>query len=93
MIGDHDTRQGYCRKLGHEVTFAYCRQEQDTLPCPKIRDCWFEAVDIDLFLSQNYKPEEIVHLVHLVHLLNPAKPKMHTLIELIQQAENIQNRG
>jgi hypothetical protein len=81
-----DTRQGYCRKLGHQLTFKYCREEHLGLPCLKIRDCWFSGIDIDQFLQQNYQPEEIDHLGNI------QQPKIGTIIELIQQARENQER-
>jgi hypothetical protein len=80
-----DTRQGYCRKLGHYLTFKYCRQEHHGLPCPKIRDCWFNDLNVDQFIRHNYKPEEIEYI------LQPAKPKISTIIDLIRQAQENQN--
>jgi hypothetical protein len=75
-----DTRQGYCRKLGHHLAFKYCREEHNGWPCLKIRDCWFDGIDIDKFLQQNYRQDEIDHL----H--SSPQPKIGTIIELIQQA-------
>jgi hypothetical protein len=85
MKQDFDSGQGYCRKLGHYLTFHYCRQEHHSLPCPKIRDCWFSAFDIDQFLRENYKTEDISYLQNI------PTAKVGTIIELIRQAH--QNTG
>ncbi len=82
MEQEFDTRQGYCRKLGHHLSFKYCREEHNSLPCPKIRDCWYSGIDIDQFLQQNYQQGEIDHLQ------NVPQPKIGTIIELIRQAQN-----
>jgi hypothetical protein len=85
MDTQFDTRQGYCRKLGHNLNFKYCREEYNTLPCPKIRDCWFHDINIDLFISQNYKREDIEHTEQ------PVKSKIYTILDIIRQAKENQN--
>ncbi len=80
-IDFYDNEDLYCRKLGHHLKFEYCRKEHDGLPCPKIRDCWFEKLDIDGYLTQNFKPEEIAYI------FEPPKPKISSLFELIQKAQ------
>ncbi len=79
---DHfDKEELYCRKLGHHLTFDYCRSEHNGLPCPKIRDCWFEKIPIDDYLEQNFKPEEIAYI------FEPPKPKITSIFEIIQKAQ------
>ena len=77
-----DKEELYCRKLGHHLTFDYCRKEHNGLPCPKIRDCWFEKMDIDDFLSKNYEAKDIAYL------FEPPKPKITSLFEIIQKAQS-----
>jgi hypothetical protein len=86
MDTQFDTRQGYCRKLGHYLTFKYCREENNTMPCPKIRDCWFHDMDVDLFIANNFKKEEIKYLVQ------PVKPKITSILDCIRQAKENQER-
>ena len=80
MKNKYDDEELYCKKLGHYLTFKYCRGENLALPCSKIRDCWFQRIDIDNYLNQNFSASEISHL------FEPAKPKINSLIELIDQA-------
>jgi hypothetical protein len=77
-----DNQEIYCRKLGHYLTFKYCRQEYHMIPCSKIRECWFARIHVDQFLAQNFNEKEIVSIVH------PAKPKISAIVELIQQVKN-----
>ncbi len=81
MDKSNDSEPIYCRKLGHHLTFNYCRNEHHQLPCPKIRDCWYKTIDIDRFVTQNYPTRETNYL------FQPAEPKINTLIELIQRAQ------
>ncbi len=74
----------YCRKLGHQVTFKYCRFENLGKFCSKVRDCWFETIPIDDYLSAYYQPEEIAHL------FQPPKSKIVSIFELIQKAQKQQ---
>ncbi len=79
---DHfDKEELYCRKLGHHLKFEYCRTEHNGTPCPKIRDCWFEKIPIDEYLTQNYSSEEIAYL------FQPPKPKITSIFEIIQKAQ------
>jgi len=81
----HDNKRIYCRKLGHWLTFNYCRQENNELPCRKILDCWFEKIPIKEFLKENYTEEEISYI------LGSSKPKLISIIELIEQAKKRNN--
>jgi hypothetical protein len=67
--------------LGHYLTFSYCRQTDSSQPCRKIFDCWFEKLDIEQFIKENFTEEQITAL------LAPPKPKMVSLVELIRQAQ------
>lgn len=87
-LEDHDNQTIYCRMLGHEVPFAYCRQGAGAIPCRKIFDCWYHMFDIQAFMKEHFTEDQINHI------LSPPKPKMTTLIELIQQAqENAKKKG
>jgi len=79
-ITAHDGRRRRCPRLGHEVTFGYCRQPGRPLPCARITDCWWEAFDVAAFLRAHYTAAQIEQI------LAPAPPKARTLVELIQQA-------
>ena len=78
---DYDQKEIYCRKLGHQLTFLYCRKESGSLPCSRIRDCWFERIPIDQFLEKHFSEEE------RARVLSSAKPKTRTLFELIEEAQ------
>jgi hypothetical protein len=82
-----DAQKGYCPKLGHHLTFKYCRSMQDGLPCPKVSDCWFEKFDITAYLKENYTAEEIDRF------LAPPKSKLVSLAELIQKAQQQNKKG
>ena len=75
-----DRREGHCRRLGHPVSFSYCRRAGDGLPCPRILDCWFETFDVASFLRSAYSPEE------LGRAFRPQPPKVTQLLEILQAA-------
>jgi hypothetical protein len=81
MLKLHDDKKIYCRKLGHHLTFQYCRRENKGLPCKKIIDCWFEKFNIQSYLQEYYKESE------LKHIFEAPRPKMTTLLDLIKQAQ------
>ena len=80
-MNKYDNERIYCRKLGHWLTFNYCCQENNELPCRKILDCWFEKIPIKEFLKENYTEEEISYI------FSSSKPKISSLIEIIEQAK------
>jgi hypothetical protein len=79
MIEQYDGLECYCRKLGHHLSFRYCRRVNQDLPCPTIRDCWFERLPIDEFLERHYSPEQ------LARLQAPAQDKLSTILGLLSR--------
>ncbi|MBN1866876.1 hypothetical protein JW916_06255 [Candidatus Sumerlaeota bacterium] len=57
MIETHDTDVVRCRRLGDDVPFRYCRQENDGKPCRLVLDCWWQRFDVQAFLRENLEPE------------------------------------
>jgi len=86
MIRSHeapgDDYEIRCRKLGHEVSFSYCRFESTGLPCSKTIDCWYDHFLVEDLLRKELKVEEWDRV-----FVNPPKPKMVTLMDLIEQAK------
>ena len=80
MDNRFDDISAYCRALGHYVPFRYCRTMNGRLPCGKIRDCWFERIDIGQFLKDNYSEAE------LESVFSPPAQKITTIIDLISRA-------
>ena len=83
----YDKERIYCRRLGHWLSFTYCRQEKNGLPCFKIMDCWFGKLPIEDFLKENFKEGEISYI------FKPPKQKITSIIELIEQAKNRTNKN
>lgn len=53
-----DAHQIRCPKLGHAVTFSYCRMENKGLPCFKALDCWFQSFPVEKILRESLTQEE-----------------------------------
>ncbi len=47
-----------CPRLGGEVTFAYCRREQGTLPCRMTISCWQGFIPAEEHLRKHLSDEE-----------------------------------
>ena len=76
----HDDENSYCRMLGHHVPFRYCRTVNDQFPCRKIKDCWFERMEIERYITDNYTESER-------ELIFSSQPqKISTIIDLINKA-------
>jgi hypothetical protein len=80
MLTEHDDLLRRCPMLGNEVPFSYCRQPGQEIPCRKIFDCWWEAIDIRKFVEENYS-EEVRNVMN-----QPPKPKTLSILELVVQA-------
>lgn len=76
-----DNEEGYCPRLGHHLTFKYCRLENGAMPCRKIRDCWFEKIAIERYLEAFCAPED------LSRLEEAPKPKMLSIFEIMQNVQ------
>jgi hypothetical protein len=71
-----------CRKLGHQISFVYCRKENNGLPCPKTLDCWHYY-----FFVEDFFKKELTDKQWEESFVNPAKPKIQTLLDLIENAK------
>jgi hypothetical protein len=87
MLNEHDQDVlPRCPRLGHELTFGYCRQETRGKPCRLILDCWWERFDVRAFL-QAHLPEEDMARVERAGAAPPPS-KVLSLVEMIQQAKD-----
>lgn len=71
-----------CPRLGHNLSFSYCRVENNGIPCFKTLDCWFEYFDVQAYFETKLNPEQMQQL-----FCKPPKTKMVSLLELIKQAQ------
>lgn len=72
-----------CPRLGSAVNFAYCLDAgDDTLPCFKICDCWWEVFDVVDYLKRTLSEQDFEKLMQ-----NRPKPKLTSLLQLIEQAQ------
>ena len=79
-VDEFDNREIYCRMLGHQLTFKYCRRTGDGSFCPKILDCWHRKLDIIRYMKAHYSYEQIQTL------FRAPSSKMSTLIGLIEKS-------
>ncbi|RJR16881.1 MAG: hypothetical protein C4582_13930 [Desulfobacteraceae bacterium] len=71
-----------CPRLGHHVSFLYCRYENKGLPCFKTLDCWFEHFPVEEYLRNDLSSEDWDKVFE-----NLPKSKVVSLLELIEQAK------
>ncbi|MBN1534086.1 MAG: hypothetical protein JXA20_15555 [Spirochaetes bacterium] len=81
MKEQYDSESGYCRVLGHHVPFSYCRCVNEGLPCRRIRDCWFERIDVGRFIDDNYTEAE------QERIFAPPPEKIASILDLIKKAK------
>jgi hypothetical protein len=78
-----DAYQIRCPKLGHAVTFSYCRIENKGLPCYKTLDCWFQYFPVEAHLKEILTEEE-----WKTSFESERPTKVQSLLELIEAAKN-----
>jgi len=83
MDTSQDKRCRRCPRLGHEVTFEYCRAQAGGGVCPRILDCWWETFDVTGLLKASLPREEFESLL----VSSPRAPKVVSLVDLIEQAK------
>jgi hypothetical protein len=83
MDTSQDSRCRRCPRLGHEITFEYCRRQDGGTVCPRILDCWWETFDVRGYLREHLSEEEFAALSERP----PPKEKVLSLVELIEQAK------
>ena len=72
-----------CPRLGNPVPFEYCEVCGDnTHPCFKILDCWWEYFDVVQYLKDKLPEEQFRRI-----MAAKPKPKITSLVELIEQAK------
>jgi hypothetical protein len=88
MIEEYDALIMYCPQLGGEIPFRYCRTVNEDLPCRKIMVCWEFRIEISKFLSEHYSIDHIQ-----CALAPPTKTRIDTILELIEKAKKIKEKG
>ena len=71
-----------CPRLGHQITFSYCRTERGELPCFKTLDCWYQHFDVEGFFRQTMTEEDWERAFS-----KSGKTKMMSLLDLIEEAK------
>ena len=71
-----------CPKLGHQINFFYCKQENNGLPCFKTLDCWYNYFDVKTYLTDILTKKDFDLIFS-----NKPKEKIHSLLALIEQAK------
>jgi hypothetical protein len=71
-----------CPRLGHQISFSYCRSENNNLPCSKSLDCWFQHFPVEEYFRAELTPEEWQRIFE-----RPPTSKVQSLVELIEKAK------
>ncbi len=87
MREQYDKEEGYCKILGHFLTFDYCKTSNNGLPCSKVLDCWFQQFPIQEFIDSSYSKEE------QKKIFEPPKSKILSLSEILEQAQERLKEG
>ena len=85
MIQEYDSEEFYCPKLGHHLTFEYCRSENFGIPCFRIYMCCSAKIPIQEYLSNNY-PDAVI-----TRISKPRENKITSILKLVTNAQKIKN--
>jgi hypothetical protein len=77
-----DSYQIRCPRLGQQIHFSYCRQENMGLPCFKALDCWYIHFQVVEYLKRELSETEWQESFE-----KPPTPKIISLAELIEKAQ------
>ena len=84
--GDFEKKQDaveiYCRKLGHNVLFEYCKKESISEPCARVVNCWIAKCNILEYLESKYGAGFVEEFTN-----RQAKDKMTSIMEIIERAK------
>lgn len=80
----YEEKEIRCPKLGHQVTFGYCRIEEEGRPCRRTIKCWTAYFDVEEFFREQLGPEECCRWFG-----QAPQPKVVTLVELIERARKV----
>jgi hypothetical protein len=87
MLTEHDQDVlPRCPRLGHELTFGYCRQETGGKPCRLVLDCWWEQFDVRCFLEAHLSAEAMAQVERAS--ASPPPSKVLSLLDIVQQARD-----
>ena len=87
MSEQYDDKTMRCPRVGGEITFRFCRFENNMLPCRFIAGCWQGQMDIEAFLDEHYSEED------LNRIFAPPKPKMESLVNLMEKVKKEKQNG
>jgi len=79
-IPPEDHFQIRCPKLGHLISFSYCRRENLSTPCVKALDCWFDYFPVRSFFLKELGAEDFKKCFE-----PPAQPKLASILEIIEK--------
>ena len=78
-----------CPRLGSAVNFGYCRScGEESLPCFKVFDCWWEVFDITAFMKDFLSEKDFEKLLE-----SRPQPKTVSLVEMINEAKKRADRA
>ncbi len=74
-------REIRCPRLGGQITFEYCRIENQGQPCPRALTCWNFHFNVEDYFRGCMSTEQFEFCFNA-----PIKPKMVSLLELVEKA-------
>ena len=85
MKEKYDSEEFYCPKLGHHLTFKYCRTENLGLPCSRLMKCCSHKIPVNNFMNTHYSETE-----HQQIFKSPGS-KINMILEVFQKVSDKNN--
>jgi hypothetical protein len=69
-----------CPRLGGEVTFRYCKEENSGMPCSRTIMCWQVWFPVGTYLRDQLSPDEWDRCFN-----QPQKDRLTTIFEIVDR--------
>ncbi len=70
----------HCSRLGGTVTLGYCMSPAQDAPCERIRDCWWQFLDIDRYLAECLGREGLLELIN-----KPRRDRLGIILDVLKE--------
>jgi hypothetical protein len=79
MKEKYDQIELYCPKLGHHLTFKYCRSENMGIPCSRVIKCCSDKIPIQTYIHDHFSRTQVEKI------FKGPVTKINSILQIVQQ--------